>query len=267
MIRENEYVKLLGALVQVVESNKGFKVKNGEWAIDAEGLALKFFSHAASVLYLYRSTTIKDLEVGPISFFDISSVNVLSRSAFETFLIFHKVFIAPNNQEEKQFYYKLWVISGLRERQEFAKNASDPKGQLATEMEQIQSLQQEIEQSPAFNMLTENQKAQQQRRGKWRFNSWKELAIEAGFSEQNANSIYSYLSEYAHSGNIGIRQITQAKDKETQKQLCSVALHLIMICTAKLILFYCSLFPKSADYLKSQTETKKIIQIWESLAS
>ena len=60
-MRESDYQELLSLLIDVVEANKGVVAGDDDRVLDAEGLALKFVFHAASALYLYRSTSLPEL--------------------------------------------------------------------------------------------------------------------------------------------------------------------------------------------------------------
>ncbi|MDA8155306.1 MAG: hypothetical protein M0Z52_02480 [Actinomycetota bacterium] len=96
---EKNFISLLETLIKIAEANKGVMAGADDRLLDAEGLCKKFIGHAASALYLFRSTTLQDLKVTPrgISFFDTASINVLGRAALEAFLVFHYVFIAPRS--------------------------------------------------------------------------------------------------------------------------------------------------------------------------
>jgi hypothetical protein len=45
--REEEYLRLLKILIAVAEANKGVAAEADDRVLDAEGLLLKFFGHAA----------------------------------------------------------------------------------------------------------------------------------------------------------------------------------------------------------------------------
>lgn len=81
--QEQDLVLLLSILFDVVEANKGVPADTDERVLDAEGLALKFFAHSLSVLYLYRGVTLPDLSNQINKFPDPSSLNVVARAAFE----------------------------------------------------------------------------------------------------------------------------------------------------------------------------------------
>lgn len=61
-----------------MEANKGVAAGDDDRILDAEGLALKFFFHAASALYLYRSTSLPEFGA---NFFDPMPSLFLTRKA------------------------------------------------------------------------------------------------------------------------------------------------------------------------------------------
>jgi hypothetical protein len=259
MENEQEYINLLNTLINIGEANKGLDSWD-ERNLDAEGLLTKFFFHAASILYLSRSTTTKDLDI-PISFFDLASINVLTRSAFETFLIFHHVFIEPKSEEEKDFRYYSWTLAGLLERQKYSIKSQKGKEQLKTEREIIKSLQIKLKDNSCFEKLTEKQQNNLIEKGIWR-PSWKDIGLSAGLNELHAAEFYSFLCGYAHAGSLSIRQVHQAENAESQKSLFAASVGLIMIAMANMIKSYCSLFSKSNIAFIGDEVSAAIVDKW-----
>ncbi len=87
--KEKDFLELLNIFLHVVEVNKGTETGEDHRILDAEGLALKFYSHAIASLYLWRGVNIFDLEIPIKDFPDPSSLDVLVRAAFETYLVFY----------------------------------------------------------------------------------------------------------------------------------------------------------------------------------
>lgn len=82
---ENDYIRLLGILIKIVEANKGTLLGEDDRLLNAEGLLKKFIGHATSALYLFRSTTLPDIKITDkgISFFDPGSINVIGRAVIK----------------------------------------------------------------------------------------------------------------------------------------------------------------------------------------
>jgi hypothetical protein len=116
MEEETEYLVILDLLFRVVHASRDI-AQNDEKLVEAESLASKFFSHAASAFHLSRGTTIKDFPSTQVSFFDAASINVLARAVVESFLTFHYIFGSDISQEERDFRFYSWQSGGLKERQ------------------------------------------------------------------------------------------------------------------------------------------------------
>jgi len=80
--QEEDYIKLLETLIKVVVVNKDTALGEDDRLLEAEGLCKKFIGHAASALYLFRSTTLRDVEVTDrgISFFDPGSIRTFGQN-------------------------------------------------------------------------------------------------------------------------------------------------------------------------------------------
>lgn len=216
MEKENEYLLLLDLLYQVIEENKGSPAGQNGRFLEAEGLALKLFSHSASAFCLSRGTTIKDFPSVKISFFDPASIHVLTRAILETFLTFHYVFVAPKTNQMRDFRYWAWQLGGFCERQKFPVQLPESKKKQKNEKQIIKELRNNLTSNQVFQSL---KKKQQDRTlvGKWKQKSWRQIALDARFNELHASSVYSYLCEYAHSSSLSTLQIRQAKTENIQK--------------------------------------------------
>jgi len=235
---EKEYIELLNIFTQVVEANKGTPSIGDERLLDAEGLALKFFGHVISTLYLYRGITIRDFMIPITNFPDATSIHVLGRAAIETFLIFHYIFVEPENKSEKDFKYFSWQIAGLLECQNFPVWSQDARKQLKQEKEIIINFKKKLEDNSVFKDLSQKEKRKVLEKGLWRLKSWKDIGLSAGFSEIYSQSYYSYLCGYAHSGNLSILQWRQAKSYKEKRALSDSTMNLILIAIANMIKFY-----------------------------
>ena len=186
------------------------------------------------------------MSFGHINFFDSASINIVSRAAFETFLIFHHIFIQPTSIGKRDFRYISWVLSGLIERQNFPILSQKGKKQIEHEKEIIDTCIDRLKTNKHFAALSPKQKRTIIEKGNWRFLSWADLAVKAGLDATHGTSFYKYLCGYAHSSNLSVLQIREARSKHIQKELSASAMTLIMISMANMIKAYCDLFPPSA---------------------
>jgi hypothetical protein len=259
MQKEEEYLELLSALVDIVEASKGTSAGEDDRVVHAEGLAVKCLSHACSLLYLLRGTNIPELRVG---FFDPGSINVLGRAILETFLIFHYIFVDPKNQEDQTFRYLCWIHKDLVERQGFPARSPQGKEKLKLEEKTIEQIRNNIKDSPYFEVLSAKQKEKLLAGRDWRFKGWKNIALSAGLGEVYADAFYAYLCSYAHAGSLSILQMSQTESAYHQRSLVGATMGTSMICIAFMVRGYCAYFRKSNTALQANEKHRKIIQTW-----
>ncbi len=259
MDKEKEYIRLLKILFRVGEANKGTPAGDDDRILDAEGLLLKFIVHAASLLYLSRSTILPEVGAG---FFDPASINVIGRAAMETFLTFHHIFIAPASEEDRNLRYLRWQLSGLLERQSYTIRSLEGKNKLREELDYINSLKDQVTKNQSFKELG-TRLQRQILNGKWKLGkNWKDIGTSAGLSKSNSKEFYSYLCEYAHSGNLSVLQFRQADNAESQKRLFAPTMTFVMIAMANMIQSYCRYFPKCKCVLNQREDDVMVIDKW-----
>ena len=248
-MRESDYQELLSLLIDVVEANKGVVAGDDDRVLDAEGLALKFVFHAASALYLYRSTSLPELHA---RFFDAGSVNVVSRAALETFLVFHYVFVEPASDQDRDYRYGAWVLARCLERQRFPVWSAEVRAALEHEARLIGPFTDRLKANGTFAGLSPGHQ-KKVLKGEWKLLSWTEIARSAGLHDINAKAAYSYLCGYAHAGNLSILQLRQADSSEAQRSLCASSMNLVLIAMANLVKSDRALFPKAMARLDQES--------------
>ena len=264
MQKEEEYLELLQAFFEVVEANKGISAGGDDRVLDAEGLAIKCFSHACSLLYLLRGTNVPDLGA---AFFDPGSINVLGRAMLESFLVFFYLFVDPENIEEETFRYHCWHYKDLLERQGFPARSPEGKESLRAEKTVVSEIRSKIEASNSYAKLTPKQKQSLIEGREWRFKGWKKIALSAGLSEVHSDSFYTYLCSYAHAGSLSVLQMRQCETAAHQQSLVGATMGLAMICLASMTQSYCTYFPKSCSVLEKNEHHKKIIEMWAEIGA
>lgn len=262
-MRKSDYQELLKLLIDIGEANKGVVAGNDDRVLDAEGLALKFVFHAASALYLYRSTSIPELGA---SFFDPGSVNVVCRAALETFLVFHYVFVEPKSDQDRDCRYMAWVLAGYLERQGFSVSSAEGKAVLEREARLIGPLTDRLKVNATFGGLPSGHQ-KKLLKGKWRLRSWTEIGRSVGLHDTNAKAFYSYLCGYAHAGNLSVLQIRQAATAESQRTLCASSMNLVLIAMANMVKSYCAIFPKAMARLDQEPDRAELVEIWKKVGS
>ena len=261
---DEEYLELQKILLEIVEANKGVPVKEDDRFIDAESLAVKFFEHSASIVFLYKDTTLPEIK---LRFFDLASLNIIARAMIENFLVFYYVFSEPKNDEEKDFRYLVYWISGLIERQNYSIESPQGKIILANERIVIEKIIERLEKNSHFIDLGQKQRERILRRGEWGLKVWTEIALSAGLNESNSNAFYKFLCGYAHSGSLSLQQIQQTVTKADKRRLFEATISLLNIAFANLILCYCNYFPKAKNYFDQLTERRNLVKLWKDVGS
>lgn len=261
MNSEQEYMRLLHLLGGVVEANKGPLTGDDDRFWCAEGLATKFFLHAASVLYLSRETNISDFPSAPLQFDDPASIDVLARAALETFLTFHYIFVAPKTPEEQNFRYWAWKAAGLTERQSSPVSIEEHRQKLAEEKKEIDELHSKLRSNATFQQLTKRQQ-KDVLKGKWKLPSWREIAEDAGLAIVLSSNMYRHLSGYAHSSSLSVLQIKQALENKEELLLIRPSMSTITIATANFVREYCDLFPRAKAALTANAEGSDLVDMW-----
>jgi len=258
MLRESEYQRLLEILIRVMEANKGVAAGDDDRILDGEGLALKFFVHAASALYLYRGTSLPEFSA---NFFDPGSINVLCRAALETFLTFHYVFVTPQSNDDRDCRYMAWILGGYLERQKLPVWSGEGRALLECERNLIGPLTQKLKDNAAFRQHG----AKEQKKllkGRWRLQSWSDIGRSVGLNDVYAEAFYSYLCGYSHSGNLSVTQMRQANTAELQRFLCGSSMNVLLVAMANMVKGYCAVFTKAKECLAQDLEGASLVEVW-----
>lgn len=268
---KQQYEMLLDLLARVMYANKDLSVSDvsGDKRLeDAHLLAFKFFGHALTVLYLSQGTN-QELSSLKWHSVDFASLDVITRAALEAVLIFHHVFYASTEPEEKDYRYWAYKTEGIANRQSIMAFAGTEK-----ERQQLAVEKKELDDRLESNQIFQNLSPGQKRRvfegyGMWRLKpatgkplSWRDIGIEAGFSKVLAQHIYSLLSASAHSSSIGVRQTFPTLNKGEEEHLYSGTVAIMNIVTANLIREYCELFSRAQAVLSKDSEVSKIVEQW-----
>ncbi len=226
-------------------------------------LVSKFVFHAASALYLYRSTSLPELGA---SFFDPGSVNVVCRAALETFLVFHYVFVEPKSDQDRDCRYMAWVLAGYRERLGFPVWSAKGRAVLEREACLIGPLTDRLKANATFGGFPPRHQ-KKLLKGEWRLRSWTEISRSAGLHDINAKAFYSYLCGYAHAGNLSVLQMRQADTAESQRTLCASSMTLVLIAMANMVKSYCAVFPNAMVRLDQEPDRAALVEVWMGVGS
>ena len=261
---ENDLRILIEHFYVVANSLKGKKVPN-ERIKFAEPLAQKAYSHIVSSKSIYNGINFKLSEKFQFNFVDFSSIAVLTRAAFETYLTFNYVFIKAKNEAEKDFRFLSWDLAGFIERESYPYRNQEQKERLEKESQLKDKCSLELEKNTVFQELKETQK-KLILKGKWKLNkSWRQLAVDAGFDESTFKLLYSYLSSYAHSGRLSVLQIKEIKEIDREKKFSRMFQTINLMIIARLVVEYKELIPECQESFESNKEAETTAYIWAGI--
>lgn len=245
-----ESLKLLDLIAVILNANKGFRpATEREWY--AEGLANKFVNHAFTVIRLASTQNILELPSQKIEISALASIDVLTRAAFEAFLVFHYVFFMPKTEEERDCKYLAYRLGGILERQNLPASSEEFKLKLIEDRKAINEVIKHLEANKEFQSLGEKQK-KGILKGNWRSLSWSEIAKDVNLDSLIASHGYRHLCGYAHSSSLSVLQIKQAFEKGEERSLYDASVITVNVTMANMIYEYCELFPKAKEALSSQ---------------
>ena len=261
---KHDYVKLLDLLSRVLAADNylfvGASNDDNERLSVARGLTNKFVEHAITILHLSYGINL-NLPSFKFSLTDFASIDVLTRASLEAFLTFHYVFYVPQTKEEKDYRYWAYKAAGIAERRNAPASTEEYKQKQADEKKEINKLHQQVKENSAFQGLAEGQK-KRILKGEWRLKSWREIAIDAGFSEMIASHVYRLLSGQAHSSFLSIVQSVEIQINGGQEGAISNSMGIMNPVIANMVWEYCGLFPKAQEVLIKDGEGSGIVDWW-----
>ena len=257
-----EYLTLLELLHQLIESQSNGNIEPGnEWLNDAHVLSIKLYNHLTSMQILAQEASSKNDSGAQTNYIDHASVQVVSRAALETYLVFFYIF-GTTNHSLSQFRHKTWHLAGLTDRQKYGAISEEARLKMAEEREVILRLKAEINQSEHLESFSKPQR-RQLLGGYWRIgNSWKDLGENAGFHGQYFENIYNYFCGYSHSSYASVLQVRDARSRDDQQMLTGASLGVGLILMAHFVFAYARLFPKVNEVISSKPEASKLAEIF-----
>lgn len=241
---DEEYCTLMDVFWRVVNAGAGQKLTaDTRWLYETEAFAVKLLNHVATIRHLLHGTRFPVVGGSRQECVDHSSVSVLVRAAFETYLSYCFIYGDTQASEEvRRLRHRIWRLGGLLDRQKLTCISERHASVLEGDKEVITRILSEIESSPAYASLTP---AQQKDAGKgnWRLHrSWNDLAEIAGFDRRTFKDVYGYFCSYAHSGGWSMLQISQAVSQQDQRRLAVSAKYYGVMLMAHFVLSYTQLF-------------------------
>lgn len=256
---DDDLTKALRLVFQVVEASTGDFDKKADWYSIAHALALKLFRHVSTMQTLCSPSV--DKTTGDV-IVDHSSVNSLTRAAFETFLTFAHIY-GIQNKEVARLRFALWQRCGLMDRQKFVTTTPEYLEQIASESKQIEELKHEIEASPYFASEYTGRQRERLIGGEWTgVNKFSQLAKEAGIHPDYFRKIYKFTSGHSHANYISALQVTQARNVSIQKTLASHCLGTGLLILTHFVAMFIRLSPRAKQVFYESAERQDLFERW-----
>ncbi len=231
-----------------------------------KGIAIK---HLCSGMEYYNE--IGGFSVVPLH--DPMSIANLVRSQFEAFSNFHNIFISPESNDIQNFLYDAWVISGLRNRQNYVDEGASKllKEKSLKEKELIDALTAQIKSNLFYLSLSHKKKKwvderiEKNKVFEFRIKSgeidtpgWRQLFLNAGCKEMFQHQ-YSFLSLLTHPSNASVFQFDSIHRDNRTFEMCISLMNRSKEIMAFLIHDYCNYIPGAIQYFNSLPPINKVI--------
>ena len=203
---------------------------------------------------------------------DPFSVYSLVRTLFESYCNFNSIYVQSKSNDELSLKHALWVLSGLKYRQQFPATSAEHKIKKQTEEKLIASMTASIENCTIYKQFQpESQKNILSciKKKKWhiiiderevRISHWQEL-FNCVISNNHFDMLYSSLSLNTHPSNISVCQFAELYVLDQQENSMKNALNLTNILMAFFITDYCQYFkPLTAAYSRLPINSKFVIE-------
>ncbi len=196
-------------LIQTIYDSKP-KLKEGEVFI--ETLSIKILLATKSIIELGKGTKVSALtKDSNVKLLDFPSINILTRSIIEAFLTLEYLFFNDLTEEERNFRFYVWQISGYKSRQNFFNERGELKEniteKLETELSEIKRLKSTIEKSPYYKTIKKQNLYKLDTYGLPRLESWLKLLKQSTLKTSIFGTSYKLYSNYAHSEFISLIQM------------------------------------------------------------
>ena len=260
-----ELHKDLVPLVDVLEALTRVPEGHGpslDWIDDAYALAKKFVRHSRTFVALYESSGKSKAEHPTV---DAASVNILARAAFESFLVFHRLFVHPHSDDERECQYLSWRLGGYLLRRRFPIYFPQNVAVRNYEATLVRELRARLSGNSVFTALSLKER-QKLLSGKWRLGAtWSTIASQASLHKGFGDTFYALLCEYAHSGGLSVPRDAPGFQWSDQDR-CAGAPELLMIASANMARGICALFPDRAIVLQLAS-AENLVDVWVKIGS
>jgi hypothetical protein len=248
--RLKNYHHFLDTLVYLNQTLADTAHEIKSWQKFSETLLMKFFFHGLTLHQINSGLVLSSGyfgdEINGASYVDIPSGRAVLRSKLETFLMYHYIYVNPEDEDVKELRYYSWIYTGLLHRQDFPSKTDFAKVQKQKDQQEMERLKEIIISLPAYRQLTSKQQTSLLKEGSAKtFSHWNKIMEETGFKKNNPFfTIFTMLSVYAHSEGLSAIQLNAAvSDPSFQAGQAKVDIHNAQLLTCMMISSLIKIFP------------------------
>jgi len=200
---------------------------------------------------------------------DMSSLYIIYRAQIECYLMLHYINISLSNDDEGEFRYSMYQISGLNERQNYIVSEPDFKQKQKSELEIKNKIILNLEKNKIFKALTQKERDKIIKYPKARLSSWSEMIKKSSLKDEFNLNIWSLYSKYAHTEMIGNSQLKEFVGNHKNIKVAKFnSLHLARMLVCILIKDMAEHFTSCKDIFDSLTNDRKFeIESWIKFGS
>ncbi len=251
-------IESTGDVLQAIY-DKQPKLKEGEVFI--ETLIIKLIFATKSAVDISKSSNINSRSIH-VNFIDTPSIFILTRSIIEIFLTLEYLYFNDLSDDEKNFRYKLWRISGYKSRQlPIEKISKEFKNKLLREKKLIDDLTVEIKKSTYYSSLDKTKLWKLDKYGLPRIFSWGVLIENSILNSRIFEKVYKLYSNYSHSEYISMIQINEgslSRDSEENIKNVAIALNNLRLVNATTLIKLKDYFECTNEIYQTLPKTDKI---------
>lgn len=257
-----DLTKLMKLFDILINSNKsGETAPQSLWKNDARVLSVKFFRHIVTAQNISEGIGYEFVAGQPHYHIDHSSVNIIVRSAIESYLAFNYIFL--NEDESLSIYrHKLWEFAGLTDRSKILAISPDSKAIQYKEALRIKKLHDEIERD-AYYINSSREERKSIMKGNWKpKGGWHAINNKTNIHHRYFSDLYNHFSGHAHASYISILQVRDARSIDDQAMLANYARLMLCMVISHFVYSYVSFFPSTKVVMDSNPDLTEVAYIW-----
>lgn len=238
------------------------------WKQHFEILLAKYSFTSFSLIKLLEGTKTRDIDNNEFEFYDIPSIRILIRALIENYLTINYLFFSPKNNEEGEFRFYLYQMSGLASRQKFTVSEQKHTEQKNEEKQEIDKLIILIQNNNYFKNLSIKEQKDILGKKSAREFGWERMIENSDLVSETFVQMWKLFSNTAHSELIGAIQFRDCIfNPEFVNSAICVEIFLAIQLTSSLISNFEQHYPTTNKIFSSITiEFSEDIKVWTKLA-